>query len=363
MKKILTMLLSLLLLLCVVGCSSSNINTNASSVSDASSNDTPSENTSSIASLDASSNEPTVDPATCTHEYEEKVTRRPRVLDVGEKTFTCKFCNTAYTEEIAKTDTVKILAVGNSLTSNATQYLWEIITSAGVPMENVVIGRLFLPGCSIEWHWQNIVDDVADYDYSKNNAGNWVPYRDYSVQKAIDDEEWDYIIVQETIASVQNTSAYRNLGNLVDYLKIAEPEAELAWHLIWTYQAETESQWCKFRTPAETLEHYGQIVGQYLAQVKNKSQIEHLIPAGTAVQNLRSSYIGDTITTDGIHVNEKHGMYITALTWYAALAGGDLDAITWVPTKYPELANDLPVIRQSVKDAMKEPFVITQQAK
>jgi hypothetical protein len=45
------------------------------------------------------------------------------------------------------------------------------------------------------------------------------------------------------------------------------------------------------------------------------------------------------------------------------IAGGDLEAVTWLPSKYPELADDLPVIRQSVKDAMKEPFVITQQAK
>ena len=251
--------------------------------------------------------------------------------------------------------------MGNSLTSNATQYLWQIITSAGVPKENVVIGRLFLPGCSIAWHWSNIEDFKEDYEYSKNTDGSWLTRENFSVQAALEDEDWDYIIVQETIASVHNTGAYAKLSNLVDYLKTAKPEAELAWQLIWTYQAETVSQWCSFKTPAETKEHYGQIIGQYLTQVKTKSQIEHLIPAGTAVQNLRSSYIGDTITTDGIHVNEKHGMYITALTWYAALAGGDLEAVTWLPSKYPELADDLSVIRQSVKDAIKQPLAITQQ--
>ena len=38
------------------------------------------------------------------------------------------------------------------------------------------------------------------------------------------------------------------------------------------------------------------------------------------------------------------------------------DAITWVPSKYPELSDDLPVIRQSVKDAIKTPLSYTQQA-
>ena len=358
MKRWLSIILMLALSMCFVGCVFE-----AGADIDSAADEASSENASSTVSDATSSQEPAVDPATCTHEYEEKVTRKPRVLDVGEKTFTCKFCKTSYTEEIAKTDTIKILAVGNSLTSNATQYLWQIITSAGVPKENVVIGRLFLPGCSIAWHWSNIEDFKEDYEYSKNTDGSWLTRENFSVQAALEDEEWDYIIVQETIASVHNTGAYAKLSNLVDYLKTAKPEAELAWQLIWTYQAETVSQWCSFKTPAETKEHYGQIIGQYLTQVKTKSQIEHLIPAGTAVQNLRSSYIGDTITTDGIHVNEKHGMYITALTWYAALAGGDLEAVTWLPSKYPELADDLSVIRQSVKDAMKQPLAITQQAK
>ncbi len=115
MKRILALSLTVLFMLWLIGC---GLNTNQSSQ-----NDTSSENISSTASSVASSEEPTVDPATCTHEYEEKVTRKPRVLDVGEKTFTCKHCKTFYTEEIEKSDTVKILAVGNSLTSNATQYL------------------------------------------------------------------------------------------------------------------------------------------------------------------------------------------------------------------------------------------------
>lgn len=359
MKRFLTILLLFSLLLCIVGCSGSDTEI----ISSADSSENTSSNASSDASSETTSKKPAVDPATCTHEYEEKVTRKPRVLDVGEKTFTCKFCNTSYTEEIAKTDTIKILAVGNSLTSNATQYLWQIITSAGVPKENVVIGRLFLPGCSIAWHWSNIEDFKEDYDYSKNTNGSWLTQQNFSVQAALEDEEWDYIIIQETIASVTNPTAYSHLGDLILYLMTAEPEAELAWQLIWTYQAETTSQWCKFKTPAETEEHFGKIVSTYKSQVQHWSQIDHLIPAGTAVQNLRSSYIGDTITSDGIHVNDKHGMYITALTWYAALAGGDLEAVTWLPSRYPDLADDLPVIRQSVKDAMKEPFVITQQAK
>ena len=74
-------------------------------------------------------------------------------------------------------------------------------------------------------------------------------------------------------------------------------------------------------------------------------------------------YIGDTITRDTYHLSYSHGRYLAALTWFAALTGGNVDDVTWLPSDYPELADDLPVIRQSVKDAIKTPFAITQQQK
>lgn len=61
-------------------------------------------------------------------------------------------------------------------------------------------------------------------------------------------------------------------------------------------------------------------------------------------------------------MNEKHGMYVTALTRYEALTGGSVDEVEWVPSEYPELSNDLPIIRQTVKDAVKNPLWITEQS-
>ena len=77
---------------------------------------------------------------------------------------------------------------------------------------------------------------------------------------------------------------------------------------------------------------------------------------------MRTSYIGDIMTRDGNHLSYSHGRYTAAMTWFAALTGGDPDAITWVPTKYPELKNDLPIIRQAVKDAVKNPLLITEES-
>ena len=48
---------------------------------------------------------------------------------------------------------------------------------------------------------------------------------------------------------------------------------------------------------------------------------ENIIPGGTAVQNGRTSYIGDDYNRDGYHMNLSHGRYTVALTWYEKIFG------------------------------------------
>ena len=84
-----------------------------------------------------------------------------------------------------------------------------------------------------------------------------------------------------------------------------------------------------------------------------------IIPSGTAIQNLRSSYVGDTVTRDGYHMSNDYGRYTVALTWYAYLTGGDVANVDWVPPSYPELSKNLDVVRDSIKNALEKPFEVT----
>ena len=77
---------------------------------------------------------------------------------------------------------------------------------------------------------------------------------------------------------------------------------------------------------------YNAIVDTLKSTVLSKELIDGVIPSGTAIQNLRSSYVGDTVTRDGYHLSHTHGRYTAALTWYAYLTGGDVNEITWVPS-------------------------------
>lgn len=350
--KSIAILLLMLVVMLFVGCDTvNNIATSTTSSANG-----------SLIDQNTSEDKP-IDPADCTHQYEEKITKQPGIFGEGVKTFSCDLCQSSYTESVPRLedDNIKILAVGNSLTNDATQYLGEILRNAGV--KNYVVGRLFESGCSVNAHWGNIIEFAEVYDYSEDSGGGWVSLGKYSAQMALERTDWDYIVLQETIASVTYESSYKYLGNLVDFISETNPDAKLAWQLMWAYQAETESKYCRYRTKQEQALMYDQIISTYKSYVSHFEEIVYLLPSGTAVQNLRTSYIGDTITTDGLHMTPSHGRYLTALTWFAAFTNGDVDTIDWYPSNYPEVADDLAVIRQSVKDAIQTPLAITEQAK
>lgn len=49
-----------------------------------------------------------------------------------------------------------------------------------------------------------------------------------------------------------------------------------------------------------------------------------VIPVGTAVQNVRTTFDRDNVTRDGVRLNYSIGCYLAACTWYEALSGRDV---------------------------------------
>ena len=269
-------------------------------------------------------------------------------------------------EAVSSNDTVdgqsksiKVLAIGNSFSIDGMEYLWNVLNDAGY--EEIVLGNLYIGGCSVGKHWQNIQSDAGAYVYLKNTYGQWLKTPDTPISFAITDHDWDVITLQQNSGSSGRASTYGNIDNVFQYIKNQQPDAKIFWHMTWAYQQDTPSTaFANYNSDQLTM--YNAITSAVAEKIVGNGYVDGIIPSGTAIQNVRTSYIGDIMTRDGNHLSYSHGRYTAAMTWFAALTGGDPDVITWVPTKYTELANDLPVIRQSVKDAIKTPLAITQQA-
>ena len=60
---------------------------------------------------------------------------------------------------------MNILAIGNSFSQDATHYLAGLAAADGTVMR---VYNLYIGGCSLERHWQNIEGDRRDYQYQLN---------------------------------------------------------------------------------------------------------------------------------------------------------------------------------------------------
>ena len=91
--------------------------------------------------------------------------------------------------------------------------------------------------------------------------------------------------------------------------------------------------------------------------VKKCNRFEAIVPNGTAVQNARTSYLGDTLCRDVYcHLTNDLGRYIAGLTMVGALTGADLTKVTYSPN-LSDYNRKLAI--ESAMNALKTPFSIT----
>lgn len=213
---------------------------------------------------------------------------------------------------------IRILAVGNSFSSDGVEYLDELAQGAGI---RLIVGNLYIGGCSLERHWQNVDSALPAYEYRKNSEGIQCNTPKTSLQQALQDEPWDYITVQQVShnAGLYDTY-YPYLPALLQYLKThaTNPEVRFAIHQVWAYACESKhSGFANYGNDQQRM--YRQIV-QTVKKVAHREGIPITIPSGTAIQTGRN-LMGDRMNRDGFHLGLGLGRYIAACTWYETFFG------------------------------------------
>ena len=224
-----------------------------------------------------------------------------------------------FTTAFAQTDTLRILAIGNSFSGNAlNRNFGEISVADGRYV--TITGQMYIGGCSLERHWKNAENDKPDYRYSKRIAdGKVTPIKNYTLEKALADEKWDVVTFQQSSGVSGLIESYEPyLGNLVEYVKArTKADVRLMWHQTWAY-AEGSGH--------KAFPNYGRSQKKMYEAILDATKYAcdkygfGIIPAGTAVQNIRASFDRDNCTADSYHLNNL-GCYLVALTWYSAITG------------------------------------------
>ena len=297
----------------------------------------------------------------CKHNYKRTVITEPKMLEDGLAKFDCSLCRQEYSETIPATRSIKLLCIGNSFSVDAVQHLYGLLTDAGV--EDILIGNLYVGGCSLETHWKNISTENAAYKFylSKKSTKSMYVYKDgATVQEGLAYADWDFITMQESSKSCGLANKYTPyLQNIINEVTKARPNAKLYWHMTWAYQQNsTHSAFPNYNSDQMTM--YNMTVQCVKDLILTNKAFAGVIPSGTTVQNLRTSYLGDTLTRDGYHMSYGIGRYAAGMTYLATLTGADITKIKWTPTDHPECAETLDAIKDAVSSAMKNKLEVTK---
>lgn len=252
--------------------------------------------------------------------------------------------------------TLRILAIGNSFSRDAVeQNLHELAKADG---DTAIIGNLFIGGCSLERHSGNIRDDKHDYVYRKIGAdGKMKEKKNTSIAEALKDDQWDYVSLQQASPFSGMFEKYEPyLPGIIKYVKDNAPKkSKIILHQTWAYQQGSGHSGFK-NYDRDQLKMYRAIVDANKRAAK-LGKIKTVVPSGTAVQNARTSFIGDNMNRDGFHLDLSHGRFTAACAWYETLFGKDVTRNKWAPKG---MNRDIATVaKRAAHEAVVNPYDIT----
>ena len=212
---------------------------------------------------------------------------------------------------------MKILSIGNSFAQDSTAYLHEMSKTGNV---NIDVINLFIGGCSLEHHFNNIERNISEYAYEKN--GERIESRGLvSLNDILLEEKWDFITIQQVSYLSGLKDTYQPyFDKIYNYLKQNAPKSELIIHKTWAYDKEAAHKgfenydWNQEKMYVGLTQAYEGIAKEYNLR---------FIPCGNAMQLARAHNI--PMNRDGFHAHLLYGRYLLSAVWYQFFSGNDIE--------------------------------------
>lgn len=247
--------------------------------------------------------------------------------------------------------------IGNSFSEDTVRYVYDIARSAGI--EKVLACNMYIGGCSIDTHFENAKSNAAAYDFQVYENGEWAHHPGKTLEYGIEFADWNIISLQQASGFSGIPSSYVNLQNLMDYVKsvATNPDFEFAWNMTWAYQSDSaHGDFAKYDHCQISM--YNAIIDSVKSQVLTKN-FDYIIPNGTAIQNARASFLGDTLTRDGFHLSYDIGRYIAGLTLVCALCKVNAHDVGFAPDGVTDKQKN--ICAESVVNAIKSPLRVADR--
>jgi hypothetical protein len=249
---------------------------------------------------------------------------------------------------------VKILGIGNSFSVDGMEYVYDILHSLGV--EEIELGNLYIGGCSLATHCNNLRGDLPAYEYWQNDAGAWRITPEYKMGDAIASKEWDFIFTQQYSGHSGMAETYSDLDELMAYVKDKQKgNPQYGWQMTWSYSKDADHPaYIDYDNDQDKM--YEAIVQAVQTKILPRGNMT-VIPSGTAIQNARAA-MGDVLNRDGFHLDYAIGRYIAGLCFVKALVGLDIDDVTFAPEGVDDEQRKLAI--KVANAACNKPFEVTK---
>lgn len=305
-----------------------------------------------------------LDPA-CEHDFTSRIVLTQVTTEAdGEIANVCANCGGWQTETLAAVKSLKILAIGNSFSDNALKYLPALAKKLGI--EEVYVGKLYIGSCDIDKHWQYAQTGGEYGSFQINTGDGWVNQDTKTLKYALECYDWDIITMQQVSGKSGMESSLGNLQNLIDFVNAnkTNPNAKLYWHMTWAYSQFTgHGSFANYNNDQMTM--YQAIVDLTKNCIVPNECFAGIIPAGTAVQNYRGTYINNSVMesdyitmSDGYHLR-NFSEVLAAMTWIRTLTGLSLDGIRFTSNEDMYFAQgQLRTIKRAVEYAYLNPYEV-----
>jgi len=251
---------------------------------------------------------------------------------------------------------IRVLAIGNSFSEDAIEnYLYDLAKASG---KKIIIGNLYIGGAPIELHLRNILSDTSIYRYTKVKLnGEKEVLNNSKLSFALADEKWDYISFQQASPHSGLYDTYEaTLPALYQAVQQVTPQAKYILHQTWAYQHNSDHDGFKLYHNNQ-LEMY-HAIAETSKKVYAWGKFSLLVPAGTAVQNARTSSIGDHYTRDGYHLNLDYGRFTAACTWFEVLFGENVLSNPYRPKNVTAVQAE--IAKEAAHKAVLSPYEISK---
>ena len=216
---------------------------------------------------------------------------------------------------------MKILALGNSFSTDCTAHLGR--------MCDVYVRNLYIGGCSLERHAQNLTERSADYELQKD--GVMLGDAHVTANEVIAGDAWDVITVQQASGfSGKYESHEPHLSVVLEHLHALCPTARVEWNQTWAYATtSTHAQFPDYGCDQARMR-------QKIYEVSHRVSAAHGLPiieVGEAIALLRRLLPpdGTELCRDGFHLSLDYGRYAAALCWFKFFTGRSAMDVTFVP--------------------------------